>query len=117
MIAAGAQIGSAVATAPVDRAYFSTAAAAALRLSVAASADRSVRRDRLDWGLNSAPDAGALRAWVASLTADTAVGHAIGRAAYATALPACGGNVFAVAGAAEWPVGAPRVDLHPSVAA
>jgi hypothetical protein len=117
VIAAGAQVGCVVAAAPDDLADFSAAAAAALGLSVAAPADRTVRRDRLDWGLSSAPDAGALGAWVAPLAADTAVGHAEGRAAYAPALPACGGNVLAVAGAAERTVGAPGVDLHLSAAA
>jgi hypothetical protein len=117
VIAAGTQIGRVVTAAPDDLADFSAAAAAALGLSIAAPADRTVRRDRLDWSLISAPDAGALGAWVAPLTADTAVGHAEGRAAYSPALPACGGNVLAVAGAAERTVGAPGVDLHLSAAA
>ena len=117
VIAAGAQIGSAVATAPVDRAHFSAAAAAALRLSVAAPADRTVSLDRLDWGLSTAPDADPLGARVASLTADTAVGHAVGRTAYSPALPACGGNLLAVAGAAERAVRPAGVDPHLAAAA
>lgn len=111
-VAGGAQVRGVSAGALVDDANFSAFPARTLGLLVAPAADGAVFRDGLSSGLGSAADTCVFGALMASLAADTAVGHTPACATYASALSTFRGHVFAVAGAAEGPVRSHGVDPH-----